>query len=75
MVVISTHESAIALLGKRRICIRGGAVRAVIETSETERRNAAVIGALGGRLLLLREMLREGKTIDFDVRAFLADGM
>jgi ABC-type lipoprotein export system ATPase subunit len=75
MVVISTHESAIALLGKRRICIRGGAVRAVIETSETERRNAAFIGALGGRLLLLREMLREGKTIDFDVRAFLSDGM
>jgi ABC-type lipoprotein export system ATPase subunit len=72
MVVISTHDTAIALLGKRRICIRGGAVREVIETSEAERQNAVFISTLNRRLLTLREMLREGKRIDFDVRAFLA---
>jgi ABC-type lipoprotein export system ATPase subunit len=70
MVVISTHEPAIALLGKRRVCIRGGAVREVIETSEAERQNAVFIDELTGRLLMLREMLREGKKIDFDVRCF-----
>jgi ABC-type lipoprotein export system ATPase subunit len=74
MVVISTHETAIALLGKRRICIRGGAVREVIETSAAERQNAVFINELNSRLLMLREMLREGKRIDFDVEAFLRDG-
>ncbi|MDR1095433.1 MAG: ATP-binding cassette domain-containing protein [Spirochaetaceae bacterium] len=74
MVVISTHETAIALLGKRRVCIRGGAVREVIETTEAEKQNAAFINELNSRLLMLREMLREGKRIDFDVEAFLRDG-
>ncbi|MDR1231572.1 MAG: ATP-binding cassette domain-containing protein [Spirochaetaceae bacterium] len=73
MVVISTHEPAIALLGKHRICIRGGAVREVIETGEAERQNAVFIGELNGRLLMLREILREGKKIDFDVRAFFSE--
>jgi ABC-type lipoprotein export system ATPase subunit len=75
MVVISTHEPAIALLGKRRICICGGAVREVIETSEAERQNAVFISELNGRLLTLREMLREGKKIDFNVEKFLRDGV
>jgi ABC-type lipoprotein export system ATPase subunit len=70
-VVISTHEPAIALRGKRRICIRGGAVREVIETSEAEKQNAIFISELNSRLLTLRELLREGKKIDFDVEKFL----
>lgn len=73
IVIISTHESAIALLGKLRLCIRGGAVRGMIETSETERKNAAFLGALSVRLLALRDILREGGKIDFDVREFLEE--
>jgi ABC-type lipoprotein export system ATPase subunit len=70
IVIISTHDPAIALLGDRRLCIRGGAVREIIETGEEEKNNARIINALNGRLLALRELLREGKKLDFDMKSF-----
>jgi ABC-type lipoprotein export system ATPase subunit len=66
IVIISTHDPAIALMGERRLCIRGGAVREIIETNEAEKQNARVINKLNEQLLALRTLLRDGKTLDFE---------
>ncbi|MDR3301508.1 MAG: ATP-binding cassette domain-containing protein [Spirochaetaceae bacterium] len=73
IIIISTHDPAIALLGGRRLCIRGGAVRGVFTTGEAERANAKIIAALNGRLLELRRLLREGKTLDFNMEDFFSE--
>jgi ABC-type lipoprotein export system ATPase subunit len=73
IVLVSTHDPVLALLGERRLCIRFGAVRRIIETSGAERRNAAFMSALNERFLALREMLREGAVLDFDMEAYFSD--
>jgi ABC-type lipoprotein export system ATPase subunit len=73
IVIVSTHDPALALLGARRLCIRGGAVRRVINTSAAERRNSALLGAVNGKFLELREMLRQGASLDFDMASFLKE--
>jgi ABC-type lipoprotein export system ATPase subunit len=71
IVLVSTHDPALALLGKKRLCIRGGAVRRVVETSAEERRNGALLSAVNEKFLELREMLRNGASLDFDMSLFL----
>ncbi|AEF80607.1 ATP-binding cassette domain-containing protein [Leadbettera azotonutricia] len=71
IVILSTHDPVLALLGEKRLCIRNGAVQAVIETSAAERANAVLLSELNGKFLTLREKLREGKTLDFDMNEYL----
>jgi ABC-type lipoprotein export system ATPase subunit len=73
IVLVSTHDPALALLGERRLCIRGGAVRRVLTTSAAERRNGALLAAVNGKFLELREMLRQGNLLDFDMASFLKE--
>jgi ABC-type lipoprotein export system ATPase subunit len=73
IVLVSTHDPALALLGERRLCIRGGAVRRVIHTSAAERRNSALLAAVNGKFLELREMLRQGASLDVDMSSFLKE--
>ncbi|MDR0376374.1 MAG: ATP-binding cassette domain-containing protein [Spirochaetaceae bacterium] len=70
IVLVSTHDPVLALLGERRLCIRGGAVRRVIETSPAEQRNLAFLSAVNERFLALRDMLREGAVLDFDIKKY-----
>ncbi|GHV80369.1 ABC transporter [Spirochaetia bacterium] len=72
IVLVSTHDPVLALLGQRRVCIHRGGVRRIIETSPKERQNAAFMGALSDTFLVLREMLREGASLDFDMEPFFA---
>jgi ABC-type lipoprotein export system ATPase subunit len=70
IVLVSTHDPVLALLGQRRVCIHRGGVRRIIETSPAEQRNAEIMGALSEKFLILREMLREGASLDFDMEPF-----
>ena len=70
MILVSTHDPALALLGERRLCIRGGAVRQVLETSAAERWNSVFLAAVNEKFLELREMLRDGASLDFDMASF-----
>jgi ABC-type lipoprotein export system ATPase subunit len=74
IVLVSTHDPVLALLGERRLCIRGGAVWRVIETPAAERRNAAFMSAINDRFLALRDMLREGALLDFDIKKYFEVG-
>ncbi|WP_010261950.1 ATP-binding cassette domain-containing protein [Treponema primitia] len=72
IVLVSTHDPVLALLGQRRVCIHRGGVRRIIETSPAERHNAALMGELSEKFLALRELLREGASLDFDMESFFA---
>jgi ABC-type lipoprotein export system ATPase subunit len=75
IVLVSTHDPALALLGGRRLCIRGGAVRRVIETSAEEKRNGALLSVVNGKFMELREMLRDGASLEFDIASFLKEAI
>jgi ABC-type lipoprotein export system ATPase subunit len=75
IVLVSTHDPALALLGERRLCVRGGAVRRIVETSAAERRNGILLSAINGKFLEMRDMLRNGASLDFDMSSFLKEVM
>ena len=75
IVLVSTHDPVLALLGQRRVCIQRGGLRSIIETRAAEQRNAALMGAVSEKFLVLREMLREGASLDFDMETFFQGGM
>ncbi|GEO80022.1 ATP-binding cassette domain-containing protein [Pararhodospirillum oryzae] len=64
IVLISTHDPLLALLGGRRLVIQQGAVAAVIETSERERTCLAALAQVDQGLMGLRERLRHGGRIE-----------
>ncbi len=74
IVFVVTHDPLIALMGTKRVVIGGGGVRAVIEPSERERRNADPLRRIDERLMALRSMVRSGEQIDFDMEAYLFGG-
>lgn len=71
IVFVVTHDPLIALIGDKRLIIGNGGVRAIIEPSAAERRNAKVLYALDERLMDLRRRVRAGERIDFDIAAFM----
>ncbi|MDR2634155.1 MAG: hypothetical protein LBC51_11140 [Treponema sp.] len=74
ILLIATHDPVLALLGNRRLCIQKGAVQRIIQTTHAEQRNLAFLSALNTRFLGLRELLREGALLDFDMPAYFAAG-
>ncbi|MDR1030621.1 MAG: ATP-binding cassette domain-containing protein [Treponema sp.] len=73
ILLVSTHDPALALLGDLRICVRGGAVRRIIQTTQAEQRNRAFLSGINQRFMDLRERLREGAILDFDMPAYFAE--
>ncbi|MGY0711264.1 ATP-binding cassette domain-containing protein [Azospirillum argentinense] len=64
IVLISTHDPILALLGQRRLVIRNGGIAEVIATGPDERASLEVLARLDRALLDLRERLRAGRRID-----------
>lgn len=64
IVVISTHDPLLALLGGRRIAVANGAVREVIATSPRERELRAELEAIDRALMEVRERLRRGGRVE-----------
>ena len=71
IVLMSTHDPVLALLGDRRLVIRGGAVVDTIETSPGERANLAALERLDLALMAVRHRLRGGHRIDSPVEEML----
>lgn len=70
IVLMSTHDPILALLGNRRVVIKNGGMSAVMETSDEERQNLKILEQVDGRLTELRTRLRAGERIDFDLSGF-----
>lgn len=70
MVLMATHDPLLALSGDRRLVIRNGGIVAVIETSEEERTGLSQLTVLDQKLARLRDQVRHGKRIVFDLQQF-----
>ena len=64
IVLVSTHDPILALMGGRRIVIRNGAVADIIETGAGEKANLRALEHIDRRLMDLRHRLRSGHRID-----------
>lgn len=68
IVLMSTHDPILALMGHKRMVIKNGGIKRIIETSQQEKANLTVLQQLDGKMTGLRNMIRTGEEIDFEVR-------
>ena len=64
IVLMATHDPILALMGDRRLVIRNGGIADIIESSAEERRNLRALEELDNRLLVLRNRIRSGETLE-----------
>lgn len=67
IVLISTHDPLLAMSADIRLVIRNGGIIQVLEANQKEKENIPVVEAMDQKLLQLREYLRTGRVIDFDI--------
>lgn len=67
IILMSTHDPILALMGDKRIVIENGGIKKVIESSETEKRNLTKLSEIDKKFNELRNKIRLGEKIDFDV--------
>lgn len=72
IVLMATHDPILALMGGKRIVIKNGGIKGIIETSSLERANLDVLERLDRQMLDLRNRIRAGERIDFDLSELLA---
>jgi len=64
IVLMSTHDPILALMGDKRLVIKNGGVAKIIETSDGERANLVELQELDKKLLDLRNRIRTGDTLE-----------
>lgn len=72
IVLMATHDPLLALSGHRRLVIRNGGIAQVIETSDEERRGLSQLDILDRKLATLRDQVRQGQRIRFELDSFLS---
>ncbi len=66
IVLMSTHDPILALMGDKRLVINNGGIETVIETSEDERSILSDLEKLDKTLMKMRNKLRYGKRLKFE---------
>jgi len=64
VVLMSTHDPLLALMGARRVVIEHGGIKRVLETSDEERHHLARLEEWDSGVLRLREVLRSGGRVE-----------
>ena len=67
IILMSTHDPTLALMGDKRIVIENGGIKKVIKTSEKERVNLPRLIEIDGKLDKLRNVIRYGQELDFNI--------
>lgn len=70
IVFISTHDPILALLGDKRLVIKNGGISKIIETKKEERKSLDILQKIDNKLLSLRNFIRKGNVIDFDIESY-----
>ena len=65
IVLMSTHDPILALMGDKRIVIKNGGIDKVIDTSQEERNILTELETLDDTMLKMRNRLRYGKILTF----------
>lgn len=73
IVFMSTHDPILALMGNKRIVIKNGGINKIIETNCAERKNLQLLKKFDTKTTKLRNTIRSGKVIDFDVSEYLCN--
>lgn len=69
IVLISTHDPLLALMGDKRVVVMNGGIAAILPVNERERANLDELERIDGKMTELRNLIRAGGTIDFDMRS------
>lgn len=64
IVLMSTHDPILALMGEQRLVIKNGGIAHIIKTSAKERANLRELEKLDNKVQTLRNRLRRGERID-----------
>lgn len=72
IVFVSTHDPILALLGDKRIIINNGAIKQVIKTDPAEKNNLKMMRHIDNKMLELREAIRNGKKIGWNMAEYFA---
>lgn len=72
IVLVSTHDPILALLGDKRIVIKNGAINKMILTDSKERDNLKIMKQIDNKMLELRNALRNGNIINWDMEEYFA---
>ena len=70
IVLISTHDPVLALIGDKRIVIKNGGINKIIESSSKEKEYIEVLDKIDKRMLDIRNHLRLGGVIDDSIVSF-----
>ncbi len=70
IVLLSTHDPILALMGNRRVVIKNGGMDKIIETSIEEQKNLGALQKFDSKMVELRNMLRTGYSIEFDIMQY-----
>ncbi|MBC2579463.1 ABC transporter ATP-binding protein [Clostridium sp. DJ247] len=73
IVLMSTHDPILALMGNTRLVLKNGGISNVLNTTDLEKENLRIIQHFDEKFLQLRDFLRHGKSIDFDLDKFFTD--
>lgn len=65
IILMSTHDPILALMGTKRIVIENGGVKEVIETTDRERLNLPRLIEIDNKINELRNCIRKGERLDF----------
>jgi Ni2+-binding GTPase involved in maturation of urease and hydrogenase len=68
IVLMSTHDPILALMGHKRIIIKNGGILKVIETTEEEKNNLVFIQLIDDKMMVLRNKLRRGESLNSDIK-------
>jgi len=67
IVIIATHDPILALMGEKRLIMKNGSINKIVIPSIKEKSNLKIINHLDKTLLSLRNSIRQGKCIDFNI--------
>lgn len=74
IVLMSTHDPLLALMGSKRLVIENGGVKKVIATSARERENLKGLERIDRKMQRLRNQIRLGEAIEYSVSRYFAGG-
>ena len=68
IVLIATHDPILALMGEKRLILQNGGISGIVIPSLEEKNNLEIIGHLDKTLMDLRNRIRSGECIDFEIK-------
>ncbi|SMC19621.1 ABC-type lipoprotein export system, ATPase component [Clostridium acidisoli DSM 12555] len=73
IVLMSTHDPILALMGNKRIVIKNGGISKIIDTDLIEEKNLKTLQSFDNKILMLRNLIRNGEKINFDIKKYFTD--